>query len=203
MTSYAAEAFNSGLFSLLAVVLKPDAPGYAQFKRQAKDSWRDLGLEADAVDEVLFDRKRLSAEEYRSALREDMPLLIERSYGSDGRCFYELGFWYSTFSLALMANLDELVRDSLRSLKYKCAEARNPELLHDLIVKYEHELDSGGCPDLLHVMKSAEDIFLWLVANTSIERKRSLIDVIFEVSLDEVPYVGKPLRRFYQHLRGE
>ena len=62
-------------------------------------------------------------------------------------------------------------------------------------------LNSGGRPDLLRVMKSAEDVFLWLVANTSIERKRSLIDVIFEVSLDEIPYVGKPFRHFYQHLR--
>ena len=203
MPSYGAECFDSGLFTMLSVVLNDKAPGYSQFCNSSVQSWRTLGLEEEAIEAIVLRKANRKAEETRDALRSEIPCLIGKSYGEMGKCYYELGFWCGTLFLAVMSDLTETIRDSIQNLKYKCAEAKNPQPMADFIKSSEGKLAKGEKIDIAKLASFAEEFHLWIVANVAIDCKKSLKETIVSTSLEELPYVGKVLKAIYGHVHSE
>lgn len=101
--SIAAECFNAGLCSLVAIALNPEAPEVGHFKqkfeRQARTAWVRLGLAEHGAS--VFSGK--TGEEKRSALQDKMPKYIEHRYGHLGRSYYDVGYLLGTLCFLLMA----------------------------------------------------------------------------------------------------
>jgi hypothetical protein len=200
MPSYGAECFDSGLFTMLSVVLNSSVPGYFQFCNRSVESWQTLGLEEDAIEAIVFRKSNLKAEGMRDALRSEIPVLIGKSYGNMGRCYYELGFWCGTLFLAVMSDLAEVTRDSIHNLKYKCAEAKNPQPMVEFVKSSEMILAKGQKIDIVKLASFTEEFHLWIMANITIDCRKSLEETILEISLTELPYIGKVLKAIYEHV---
>jgi len=203
MPSYGAECFDSGLFTMLAVVLNNNAPGYSQFFNRSAESWRILGLEEEAIEAIILRKANRKAEEIRDALRSEIPCLIGKSYGEMGKSYYELGFWCGTLFLALMSDLTDITKDSVRNLKYKCAEAKNPLPMVEFVKNSERELAKGRKIDIAKLASFAEEFHLWIMANVAVGCRKSLKETIVSTSLEELPYVGKVLKGIYEHAHSE
>ncbi len=200
MPSYSAECFDSGLFTMLSVVLNPNAPGYSQFCNKSVESWRILGLEEEAIEAIVLRKANLNPEKIRDALRSEIPCLIGKSYGDTGKYYYELGFWCGTLFLALMSDLTEIIRDSIQNLKYKCAEAKNPQPMVEFVKNSEGKLAKGQKIDIEKLASFTEEFHLWIVANVAIGCRKSLKETIVSTSLEELPCVGKVLKEIYEHV---
>ena len=198
MPFYAAECFDSGLFTILSVVLNQNAPGYSQFRIKSVEAWKVLGLKEQAIEAIVLRKAGLQPEQIRDALRDEMPCLIGNGFGDLGKTYYELGFWFGTLFLALMSDLSGIVRDSIHTLKYKSAEAKNPQPLLDFIQSSEDTLANGQNVDIAKLASFAEEFHLWIVANVTIDQRRNWMEVIMSESLlPKVPYLGKAFKEIY------
>jgi hypothetical protein len=203
MPSYSAYCFDSGLFTMLSVVLNSNTPGYPQFYAKALESWQTLGLPKKAIQAIVLRKEDRKAEEIRDALRTEMPFLIGKSYGDIGRCYYELGFWCGTLLLGLMSNIDQVVKESIQNLKYKCAEAKNPQPMREFVKTSESQLAINEKIDMVRVASFAEEFHLWALANVQIECRKSLKETILAASIVQIPYFGKALKAIYEHRHTE
>ncbi len=186
MIHYAAECYNSGFFSILAVVLNEEAPGYKSFYSQSIDSWNKLGVDEEAITNVILNKR--FAKDARDALREDLPILVEKSFSDKGRSLYELGFWIGTIFLALLSNLTSDLENWLNTIKYKCAEIGNPELLVNFVKTSVEKMKQGNPIDIMEVAKTSEELHLWIIANIKLDKKKNFMDVLFNAALEDLPH---------------
>ena len=160
-------------------------------------------MKIQAIEATILRKGDRKAEEIRDALRTEMPLLIGKSYGDIGRCYYELGFWCGTLLLGLMSNIDQIVKESIQNLKYKCAEAKNPQPMIEFVKTSESQLATGEKIDMVRLASFAEEFHLWALANVQIDCRKSLKETILAASIGEVPYFGKVLKAIYEHRHTE
>jgi hypothetical protein len=203
MTNFAAECFDAGLFTILSVILKQNAPGYESFKGRSIDSLEKLGFTRKAISSLALFETNKQATKIRDGLRDEIPRLIEKSLGDMGRAYYEVGFEYGVLFLALMSDQEEIIANSVHDIKYKVAAVKNPQPLLEFINGAERKVKAGKKLDISKLASFAEEFHLWIVANVNIEMKKSLGEVIIATSLAELPYFGKVLKEVYGHIREE
>ena len=102
-----------------------------------------------------------------------------------------------------MGDQKEIISNSIHDLKYKAAEAKNPQPLLEFINNAEHKVSAGKKLDISKLASFAEEFHLWIVANVNITMKKSLGEVIISASLAELPYFGKVLKEVYGHILEE
>jgi hypothetical protein len=199
MTTFAADCFEAGSFTVLSVVLKTSATGYEVFKDKSIESLEKLGFTNEAISELFSLKNNNQANKLRDALRCDFPILIEKSLGYVGKAYYEVGFECGILFLALIDNQEKIITDSVRELKYKAAAAKNPQPLIAFIDSAELKLKEGKKLDISELAAVIEKLYLWIVANVNIERQKSLAEVVISTSLEELPYVGRILKGVYEY----
>lgn len=195
MKSYSSDCYNAGLFTILTVVLNEEAPGYRQFKSQANESWKNLGLDELSTNKAIL--KKGNNEELVDSLTKEFPHLLEKGYGEEGKLLYELGFWGGMLFLSLIGEQEESLRKSVEMLRYKCAELGNPTTILNFVKDCEGKISRQEKIDIMEAFEFTKDNHFWVIGNFKVHQKKRLMDVVVSETLSEIPYIGNALKAIY------
>jgi hypothetical protein len=196
MKSFSSDCYNGGLFTILTVVLEKQAPGYSNFKNQAIESLKNLGIEELISARVLS--KKENKEKLIDSLTNEFPRLLEESYGERGKLLYELGFWGGMFFLSIMAEQKVTLGKSLEKLRYICAKLGNPSSILDDLKSFERKVSNQEKIDIMEVFKFQKENHFWAIGNYQVQRRKRIFEVIFSSTLTNIPYIGNLLKELYE-----
>ena len=184
----------------MTIVLNEHAPGFDEFKRQAIESWKNLGIDEEITEEVIL--KKTDKAELVDSLTNEFPKLIDKSYGEKGKSVYELGFWGGMLFLSvIMGNENQSLSKSLETLRYKCAELGNPQVILDAIKDFKKILSNNEKIDLMKVLEFTKENHFWVMGNCNVDRVKSIMEEVVSSSLIDIPYIGKALKTVYERLK--
>lgn len=194
---YSSDCYNSGLFTILTIILNENASGFDEFKRQAIESWKNLGIDEEITKEAIL--KKTNKAELVDSLTNEFPKLIGKSYGDKGKSVYELGFWSGMLFLSVMGNEKQSMNKSIDMLRYKCAEVGNPQVILNSIKDFEKTLSNNEKIDIMKVLDFTKENHFWAIGNFDVEKDKNILEVIFGELLPEIPYIGKAVKKVFEY----
>ncbi len=191
MKSFSSDCYNTGLFTILSVVLKKEAIGHEEYRKKAIESWENLGINRSITEGVLIENK--NNEEVVQCLTNDIPEVIQKGFNENGKLLYQLGFWGGMFFLGNIVKEESTVTQSIKSIRLTCAQLGNPEKIVNTIQDFEKKISNNEEIDPIRIFEFVQENHFWAIGNCKIDAKESRIKRILPKLLKGVPYVGDAL----------
>jgi hypothetical protein len=195
-SNYSSDCYNAGLFTILAIVLNENAPGFREFYDQGVESWSNLGIDKRITKEVILNKA--NSANLTVSLTMEFPLIIEKSFGSGGKSIFELGFWSGMLFLSVMSDTVPSISKSIEMLRLKCAEIGNPAMMLNFIKDFERTNSANGKIDIMTVLEFTKENNYWVLGNFVVKELKNITDIILVELFGSIPYIGKAIKKVFE-----